>query len=421
MTDHRPPPAWLAWTAFAFLCIALFGNYYVYDSVGPVADLLQKQLGFSDQQIGTLNAIYSAPNIVLVLAGGILVDRFGAGKAIFWLSGICFAGALVTAAAPGFGTMALGRLIFGIGAESMIVATTVAVAQWFRSATLGLALGLNLSFGRLGSYGADLSPTIAAPLYEQGWQPPLWLAAALAGLAFVAAGAFWALERRARSRYALGEKMGSDPNFSFSDVWRFERSFWYVVVLCVTFYSVIFPFRSTFAIKYFQHARHLPLDAASLMNSHVFLAAIIATPLFGLMVDRFGHRALFMVLGSLMLPLCFLVLGMTDWNLWVSTVLIGLSFSLVPAVLWPSVTFLVEQRRFGTAFGLMTMLQNIGLTLGNLVAGYLNDAYGASESNPAGYTPMLWFFGLLSLVAFVFAMLLWKRETGPHGHGLERP
>jgi len=417
VTNNRPPPAWLTWTAFAFLCIALFGNYYVYDSVGPIADLLQKQLGFSDRQVGTLNAIYSAPNIVLVLVGGILVDRFGAGKAIFWLSGICFVGAVVTAAAPDFRTMALGRLIFGIGAESMIVATTVAVAQWFRSATLGLALGLNLSFGRLGSYGADLSPTIAAPLYEQGWQAPLWLAAAFAGLAFAAAGVFWALERRAQSRYSLGE--ATTDRFSLADVWRFDRSFWYVVILCVTFYSVIFPFRSTFAIKYFQHAHHLPLDAASLMNSHVFLAAIVATPLFGLMVDRFGRRGLSMVLGSLVLPLSFLVLGMTNWSLWVATVLIGISFSLVPAVLWPSVTFLVEQRRFGTAFGLMTMLQNIGLTLGNLVAGYLNDANGASEANPAGYMPMLWFFGLLSLVAFVFALLLWKRETGPHGHGLE--
>jgi MFS family permease len=193
------------------------------------------------------------------------------------------------------------------------------------------------------------------------------------------------------------------------------------VALCVTFYSVIFPFRSTFAIKYFQHAHGLALDAASLMNSHVFLAAIVATPLFGLMVDRFGRRALFMLVGSLLLPVTFAVLGLTHWNLWIPTVLMGISFSLVPAVLWPSVTFLVETRRFGTAFGLMTMLQNIGLTLGNLAAGYLNDTGAASETNPAGYLPMLWFFGLLSLAAFAFALLLWLRERGASGHGLEQP
>lgn len=417
MAEKMPPPA-LAWSAFAFLCIALFGNYYVYDSVGPIADLLQKQLGYSDQQIGTLNAIYSAPNIVLVLVGGILVDRFGVGKSLFWLSGICFVGAVVTAAATSFPMMAAGRLIFGIGAESMIVATTVAVAQWFRSATLGLALGLNLSFGRLGSYGADLSPSLFAPLYDKGWQPPLELAAALAALSFAAAGVFWAIERRAKARFDLGQAAAAE-RFVVSDIWRFDRSYWYVVALCVTFYSVIFPFRSTFAIKYFQHAHGLALDAASLMNSHVFLAAIVATPLFGLMVDRFGRRALFMVVGSLLLPITFAVLGLTHWNLWIPTVLMGISFSLVPAVLWPSVTFLVETRRFGTAFGLMTMLQNIGLTLGNLAAGYLNDTGGASQANPAGYLPMLWFFGLLSLAALVFALLLWLRERGAAGHGLE--
>ena len=414
-----PPPPAVAWTAFAFLSIAFFGNYYVYDSIGPVAELLQKQAGFSDSQIGTLNAIYSAPNIVLVLAGGIFVDRFGAGRAMFLLTGVCLAGAILTAAADAFWPMAIGRLVFGIGAESFIVATTVAVAQWFRSATLGFALGLSLSFGRIGSYGADLSPTLAPALYEHGWKAPLWLAAGLAAASFAAAAVFWLLERRARKRYSLGKAV--TERFVLADAYRFDRSFWYIVALCVTFYSVIFPFRSTFAIKYFQHAHGLALDAASLMNSHVFLAAIIATPLFGLLVDRYGRRGLLMAAGSLLLPATFAVLGLAHGSLWVATVMMGVSFSLVPAVLWPSVTFLVEERRYGTAFGLMTMLQAVGLTLGNLIAGYLNDRFGASESNPAGYEPMLWFFGLLSLAALVFAVALWLRERGVAGHGMERP
>lgn len=406
----RERPAIAAWLAFALLSVALFGNYYAYDAVGPVADLLQKQLGYSDAQIGALNAVYSLPNIFLVLAGGMLVDRFGAGKAIFGLAAVCLAGAIITAAANGFGTMLFGRFLFGVGAESMIVAITVAIAQWFRSATLGLAMGLNLSFGRLGSYGADLSPTLAAPLYEQGWRGPLELAAAFAGLAAVAAALFWWLEARARARGALGP-VAMRERFVLADAWRFSAPFWYIVVLCVAFYSVIFPFRSTFAIKYFQHAHGLALDAASLMNSHVFLAAIVATPLFGYIADRFGRRELLMVLGAALLPLTFLVLATTQWNLWIATVLIGVSFSLVPAVLWPTVTFVVEPRRFGTAFGLMTMLQNAGMMSGNLVAGYLNDAYRASEANPAGYTPMLLFFGVVSLAGFGFALMLWRRRS----------
>ena len=398
-----------AWLAFAFLSLALFGNYYVYDAVGPVADTLQKQLGFTDAQIGALNAVYSLPNIFLVLVGGILVDRFGAGKSIFVLATICLAGAVMTAAAPDFGTMVAGRFVFGIGAESMIVAVTVAIAQWFRSATLGLAMGLNLSFGRLGSYGADLSPTLAAPLYAQGFRAPLELAAVFAAVAAIAAGLFWWLERRTVARYELQAPRG-EGRFAWGDVFRFGRSYWYIVILCVAFYSVIFPFRSTFAIKYFQHAHQMTLEAASLMNSHVFLAAIFATPLFGFIADRYGHRALLMAFGSLLLPVSFAILAFTQWNLWVVTVLIGICFSLVPAVLWPSTTYLVEPARFGTAFGLMTMLQNAGMATCNLVAGYLNDANRASEAHPDGYMPMLAFFGILGAIAFAFAALLWLRE-----------
>lgn len=397
----------------------MFGNYFVYDSIGPVADALQKQLGFTDTQIGTLNAIYSLPNIIMVLVGGVIVDRFGARLAIFIFTGVCVLGALLTAIGGNFVMMAAGRLIFGLGAESMIVAITTALGQWFAGSMLGFAFGLNLSIARAGSYAADMAPSFAKPLYEQGWQPPLWFAFVLMAASLLAAGAYWLIDRRAERSYTLTHVQAAE-RFVWSDLWRFDRSYWYVVILCVTFYSVILPFRSTFAIKYFQHRFGMSLEDASVMNSHVFFAAIFATPFFGWVVDRVGRRALFMVFGSLLLPVCFLILGGTSLNLWVATAMFGISFSLVPAVLWPAVPLLVEKHRFGTAFGLMTMLQNIGLTACNLGAGWINDHSNASAANPSGYLPMLWFFGILSLSGFVFAVLLRLRETSPAGHGLER-
>lgn len=419
MTDSRPsPPAVLRWLILALTSLAMFGNYYVYDSIGPVADTLQKQLGFSDTQIGTLNAIYSLPNIIMVLIGGVIVDRFGARLAIVAFTGVCVLGSLLTAIGGDIVTMAAGRLLFGLGAESMIVAITTALGQWFAGSALGFAFGLNLSIARAGSYAADMSPSFAKPLYDQGWQPPLWFAFALMAASLLAAIAYWYIDRRAENRYALAHVRPSE-RIVWSDLWRFDRSFWYVVALCVTFYSVILPFRSTFAIKFFQHRFGLSLEDASTMNSHVFFAAIFATPFFGWVVDRLGRRALFMVFGSLLLPVCFVILGSTGLNLWVATVLFGISFSLVPAVLWPAVPLLVEERRLGTAFGLMTMLQNIGLTACNIGAGWINDRSGAGASNPSGYMPMLWFFGILSLTGFVFAVLLRLRETGPNGHRLE--
>jgi MFS family permease len=417
MSDISPATKWLV---LALTSLALFGNYYVYDSIAPIADLLQRQLGFSDTQLATLNAIYSAPNIVMVLIGGVLVDRFGASRVTLWSTAVCVLGAVLTAASSKFEVMAAGRLLFGMGAETMIVAITASIGLWFLGSTVALAMGINISLARAGSYAADLSPNIAGPLYAQGWQPPLWLAAAIMVTSLVAAVAFRLIDARARRNDAPRPTTATD-RFVWSDVWRFDRSYWYVVALCVLFYSVIFPFRSTFSIKYFQHAHGLSLEAASLMNSWVFFAAIFATPLFGLIADRFGHRALLMMLGSVLLPLSFVFLLFGGGSLWVTTVLIGISFSLVPAVLWPAVAQLVPKGKLGTAYGTMTMLQNIGMTLANLAAGGLNDFNDASAANPTGYTPMLVFFAVIGALAFVFTWLLRQREQGPSGHGLERP
>jgi nitrate/nitrite transporter NarK len=350
----------------------------------------------------------------------VIVDRVGTRRATLLFTAICLLGAVVTAVSPSFVVMAFGRLLFGLGAESMIVAITVVLGQWFVGRQLGFAFGLNLAIARAGSYAADMSPTFARPLYAAGWQPPLWLAAGTMGAALVAVVVYYLLERSAETRYDLGRPEPAD-RIEWRDLVRFDRSYWYVVGLCVTFYSVIFPFRSTFAIKYFQHAHDLDLATAGQMNSYVFLAAVFATPVFGLLADRIGLRALLMAFGTLLLLLTFPLLAYTGADLWVSTAMLGVAFSLVPAIMWPAVPYLVSARRLGTAYGLMTMLQNIGMVLCNLGAGWLNDTSGASAANPSGYIPMLWMFGLLSLFGFVFAAALRKRETGPDGHHLERP
>jgi Na+/melibiose symporter-like transporter len=299
----------------------------------------------------------------------------------------------------------------------MIVAVTVVIGQWFVGKQLGFAFGVNLSIARAGSYSADMSPTFFSSAYEMGWQPPLYIAVAFAAVAVAGCVAYYFLSRSAEQRFQLAAQQ--TDRFVWRDLWTFDRSYWYIVGLCVLFYSVIFPFRSTFAIKYFQHAHGLSLQEAGSMNAYVFLAAIFATPAFGFLADRFGRRAAFMAFGSLLLATVFPVLAYTNLNLWFSTALIGIAFSLVPAVLWPAVPYLVSAERLGTAYGLMTMLQNIGMLLANLGAGALNDASAASPENPAGYDPMLLMFFGLSLFGFAFAFALRRREAGSAGHGLE--
>ncbi|OGV01821.1 MAG: hypothetical protein A2330_06120 [Ignavibacteria bacterium RIFOXYB2_FULL_36_7] len=98
----------------------------------------------------------------------------------------------------------------------------------------------------------------------------------------------------------------------------------------------------------------------------------------------------------------------------------GISFSLIPAIMWPSVALVVRGAKLGTAYGLMTMIQNIGLFGFNLLIGFANDVSGASASNPSGYTLGMWIFSSLGFFGLLFAFLLRKTEIGPHGHGLEK-
>ena len=396
---------------FAVTSLAMSGNYYVYDSIAPVADLLSRQLGFSDTQIGALNAIYSLPNVFMVLIGGVLIDRYSARSVALVTATVCLAGAVLTALGTRFPVMAAGRLLFGLGAETWIVAITVALAQWFAGRWFALALALNISAGRMGSYLADRSPTFASGIYAQGWQPPLWLACGFGVAGLLGTLAYFWVDRREAARGSL--QIPPPPErIEWRELLRFRTEYWLVVGLCVAFYSVIFPFRSTFAIKYFQDAHGMSLEDAGTVNSYVFLAAVFATPVFGLLVDRYGRHASLLTIGSQLLPLSFLLLWISPGDAWVSTVLLGISFSLVPAVVWPAVARYVAPEHLGTAYGLMTMMQNAGLTAANVLAGYINDVSGASAANPGGYAAMLLFFGVLSFAGFVFSAALRLRERG---------
>lgn len=404
---------YMAWTVFVLLAIAYFGNYYVYDSVGPVADLLERQRAFSDSQIGMLNAIYNLPNILLILLGGILVDRFGSARMLLWTAAICLLGALLTAYSPGYGGMVLGRLLFGIGGETFGIAVMAGIVKYFTGRNLAFALGSVLAVARLGSYSVDMSPTWFARAYAEGWQPPLVIAAVFAALSLAGSAGYWWLDRGKRGT-RKAEPGGNAQRFVWRDLLSFGPAYWYLLILCVLWYAVIFAFRSTFAIKYFQHAHGLELDAAGKLNGYVFLAALFATPIFGWICDRTGRYAPMLAFGALLLPLAIAVMAITPWSLWVGTVLIGVSFSLVPAVMWPLVAKLVPTDKFGTAIGLMWVVQNLGMGGANLIAGWLNDANDAGPLNAAGYQPMMLFFLVSSALGFVTAMLLWRTAGRSH-------
>ena len=312
--------------------------------------------------------------------------------------------------------MAAGRLIFGMGAESLNVAVTAALARWFKGKELSFAFGTNLTICRLGSFAALNSPTWARAAYAN-WRWPFLIALGL--LRFLRdrrPSSYWIMEVQAEKNLQLGE--ASTDKVVFADLFKFGVSYWYIVALCVTFYSAIFPFQ-TFAVKFFIEAHGTSREFGGFLSSMLTLFAMIATPLFGLWVDRIGKRALLMMFGSLLLIPVYLMMAYTQVSLYVPMMLMGVAFSLIPAVMWPSVAYIVDQSKLGTAYGLMTMIQNIGLFGFNLLVGWANDYSHAGAVQPVRLSPGMWIFSILGFLGLTFAFLLRQRELGPHGHGLE--
>jgi len=397
---------------------AMFGNYYVYDCIAPIADLLSKQLGFSDSNIGLLQAIYSFPNLIMVLVGGYLVDRIGARKAIFLFGSTCLLGAIVTVLSGHLALMATGRLIFGIGAESLIVAVTTAIAKWFRGKELSFAFGINLMIARAGTLLAQRSPSWASFAYTN-WRTPLLISVGIATFCVIGALIYWIMEVYAEKNYELAH-IGPTDKVVFNDLFHFGVSYWYIVALCVVFYSAIFPFE-TFSYKFFMDAHGTTREMAGALIGSLTIATMVGTPLLGLFADKIGKRALLMMIGSVLLVPVYLMMAYTHTqaSLYAPMAMMGVAFSLVPAVIWPSVAYIVDQNKLGTAYGLMTVVQNMGFFVFNLLIGWANDHSHAGAANPAGYHLGMWIFSILGLLGMLFAFLLRQREMGPHGHGLE--
>jgi MFS family permease len=395
----------------------MFGNYYIYDSIAPIADMLKSELGFTDVNIGSLNSIYSFAAVFVLIISGPIIDRLGVKKSIMIFATISSIAALITSLSTDLYVMLFSRLLLGIGSEPLIVAITTALAKWFKGKELGFAFGINLTIARLGSFTADWSPTWGSSFYNS-WSEPLYVAFIIGLTCIVAGVIYWVMESYAEKKYTLGDASETDK-FVFADLFKFDKSFWYIVILCVTFYSAVFPFR-TFAIKFYQEAHGASREFAGQLNSALIFASMIATPLFGLLADKIGKRATMMMLGSVLILPVYLMLVYSGITLYVPIIMLGIAFSLIPAIMWPSVAYLVQQNRLGTAYSIMTLIQQIGVFAFNYLLGWSNDISGASADNPEGYAMGMWILSILGIVGFVFAYLLRKNELGPNGHGLER-
>lgn len=437
----------LRWGILILVGFILSVNYYFYDAFSTLKDLLKAEFAFTNTDYGLFVSFYSIPNTFLLMAviGGIILDKLGIRRTGFMFVFFMAFGAMLTAygASEYFGSggvghkffdsfwtgkspelkmMLLGRFFFGLGAETTIVVVSKILVKWFKGKDLALAFGLKVGFGRLGTFAAlQVSPVVARD--GANLTGAIWLAAilVLTGLlAFIVYMLFDAKYDRAveSADNFVAEKK---EKFVISDVLSLltNRAYIYIALLCVTFYSAVFPFMA-YAPDFFADKFGLTDVVSGRITSLLPLGTLIFTPLFGSLIDRKGRSATAMIFGSLTLLLVHLIFSLTNMMPYLPMVLLGIAFSLVPASMWPSMVKLVPEKQIGTAYGLMYSIQNLGLWGFPLVAGLILDRTNPGNPEVADYSTTILMFSVLGLLGLFFAFML-KREDKKGGFGIELP
>jgi MFS family permease len=371
-------------------------------------------LGWSSADYGQFRSAYAWPNVFLFMAviGGMIADKLGiritgnffvssmvAGAFVTWYGGTdyfnsggfgyAFLNSFLTGWSPSLKMMWFGFLLYGLGAETSIVVITKVIVKWFRGREVALALGVNLALARVGSMmGLIVSPRVLKP----DWTYALWLSFILMAIGLLAWIIYTFVDVRFdRQRSAVGSAAGADEEaeepFRFSDVGKLitNPSFLFIVLLCVTFYSAVFPFMN-YAPDFLVNKFGVSLTKASDFSSMVYFGTIFFTPLFGWVIDFRGWGASLMVVGSAMLVVVHLTFALTNLNPLIPMFLLGMTFSLVPAAMWPAIAKIVGDNRLGSAYGLTFSVQNIGLFLFPILIGLVLDGTnpGVATAQSAG-------------------------------------
>ncbi|MBC7185973.1 MAG: MFS transporter [Calditrichaeota bacterium] len=425
----HPSRALYRFTILGFVASLSFGSYFAYDIVGAIAPSLVEDLGAARGTVGTMYTMYSIAAVLAVLVGGMLVDRLGTRRASIMFSTLVFVGAAIVWQARSLPLFFLGRFVFGAGSEPLIVAQSAILARWFKNKELALSFGITLTVSRLGTLFAFNTGELITG-YFGSYRYALLVAVIACGVSLVGNVFYVLMDRRGERILGLKDE-GAGERIVLSDIKEFGPSFWYVTLLCVTFYSAIFPFTALstdffvdkwgiaryaeagggFLYQVFNNFLHM-FSTAGGISSIIIFASMVLAPFAGQLVDKVGRRATLMIIGSLLMIPAHLLMGLTHIYPAYPMVALGAAFVLVPAAMWPSVPLIVRKERVGTAFGLMTAIQNIGLALFPLLNGLLRDLTKT-------YTASLLMFASLGGVGLLFAILL-KKADAREGAGLER-
>lgn len=441
------------WTALILIASTMFFAYMFVDVLSPLQTALETQKGWSPDNYGTFAGSEYFLNVFaffLIFAGVILdkmgirftsilsgvvmvvgasiklyaiSDLFGAGNALydfldsFWKS------------FPASAKLAsVGFMIFGCGVEMAGITVSKAIVKWFSGKELALAMGLEMAIARLGVFAVfRLSPYLA-----NGISPdivkPVAVCCALLCIGLLCFIVYSVMDKKLDKQIGEQNMEPEDP-FKISDLGKLftNKTFLIVAFLCVLYYSAIFPFQK-FATSMLENRLNIPTSDAAKLFSWFPIGAMVLTPLLGAFLDHKGKGASMLMLGAILLTVCHLIFALYPLNqgniyiAYAAIVILGVSFSLVPAALWPSVPKLVENKFLGSAYAVIFWIQNIGLMLFPMLIGWSLKVTNPNAGNGIAYNytvPML-IFSSLGILAFLLGIWL-KIEDKKRGYGLELP
>jgi MFS family permease len=441
------------WTALAVVSFTMLCGYYLTDVMAPLKPLLEKELLWNSAEYGIFTSAYGWFNVFLVMLiiGGIILDKMGVrftgkmatiimviGTAIkYWAISthsldtvqiIGMKGQVVIAA--------LGFAIFGVGVEVAGITVSKIIVKWFKGKELALAMGLEMATARMGTALA-LSTSVPIANAFGNVSAPILVCLIMLCIGMIAFFIYTFMDKKLdRSVAAEADRSGiaeSDESFRMADIWLIisNKGWWYIAILCVLFYSSVFPFLK-YASDLMVNKFGVDPEFAGSIPALLPFGTMLLTPLFGNIYDRKGKGASIMILGSILLIVVHILfsvpfLKQTPVAIFLIIVL-GIGFSLVPSAMWPSVPKIIPEKQLGTAYAMIFWVQNWGLMGVPALIGWVLDKYcitgtrlvdGVSIPNYNYMLPMI-IFACFGLLALLFAFLL-KAEDKKKGYGLELP
>ncbi|MDO9153460.1 MAG: MFS transporter [Paludibacter sp.] len=447
------------WVALVLLASTMFFAYMFIDVLAPLSTMLEQNLKWSPDTFGTVAGSEYFLNVFVffLIFAGIILDKMGV-RFTAILSGIVMvAGASIKLYGVselfnngGFGyeffnsfwvdfpgsakVASIGFAIFGCGVEMAGVTVSKGIVKWFKGKELALAMGLEMAIARLGVFAVfRLSPVLAASGMISRSVGVVTLFLLIGLLTFII---YFFLDKKLETQDKNAtEQADPEEEFKISDLKAIftSKTFLIVAGLCVLFYSAIFPFQK-FATGMLESRLNMTTSEASSLFSYFPIGAMILTPLLGWFIDNRGKGASMLMIGSMLLVICHLIFALTPTAYFTfgialtAIIILGISFSLVPAALWPSVPKLVDNRVLGSAYSIIFWIQNIGLMLTPIVIGWALKASnpGVAEQIAGGeiakynYAVPMFIFAGLGVIAFILGIWL-KSEDKKKGYGLELP